>query len=172
MMGGVMQRFAAAGLILMSMALGACGVPTNSPWMLPGENCQACHNPNGQAFKKPWSVGGTIYADFAATTPLEGADIIITDARGQSITLQSNGAGNFYTAEDVQAPLKNIWVGMNGSYTNMTCRFLAAGYFPGQPVDGACNYCHSNNPPANVPATPLYFVVPDGGTLPTPQTCP
>src|SRR6185312_10086509 len=108
------KRWIPAALLL---AVAAC-VQTNSPWMFPGENCISCHSANGQAFNKVWSVGGTIYGP-NADGGVEGAQILIVDARGSAITLTSNGVGNFYTGETLQAPFKKISVGWDGGWVDM-----------------------------------------------------
>lgn len=126
-------------LIAIVVAVTAAGCePVNSPWMFPGENCLSCHNPNGQAFGKPWTVGGTIY-DSSGDAGVEGAQVVIKDATGTVITLTTNGVGNFYTAETLKAPFQEISVGYGDAGFIQMPIALATGE-----VNGACNYCHNS----------------------------
>jgi len=101
--------------------------------MTPGEDCLSCHFADGVAEKKIWSVGGTVYD--AAGAAASGAQIVVTDADGRSITMVSNGAGNFYTGEALKEPLRAVSVLRAGKQRDMP---MPAS---GVPV-GACNTCH------------------------------
>jgi hypothetical protein len=114
-------------------ALTGC-VSENSPWMRTGEDCLSCHSAGGRAAGKPWSAAGTLYTDAAGSSPMQGAKVLIVDARGVSVTLTSNESGNFYTGEDLQAPFQYVAVDNNGKVTQMVT--------PSLPT-GACNSCHS-----------------------------
>ena len=113
-----------------------CGIPTDSPVMRPGDNCLRCHS--GER-AQAWTVAGTLFASPTATTDMgvEGASVFVTDANGKTLTLHTNGAGNFYTAEDLVFPLR-IQAQRGSTQVGMLMRA----------PDGACNSCHTD-PPAN-----------------------
>jgi hypothetical protein len=104
--------------------------------MNPGQDCMMCHSARGQASALQWSVAGTVYP--TPTSPsdvgLANAEILIVDSASppKAITLRSNAAGNFYTAE------------------TFTGAIAVAVQFAGQryqmqeaPPTGACNLCHN-----------------------------
>jgi hypothetical protein len=75
-------------------------VPT--PLMLPGRLCQACHVAGGQS-RYAWTASGTVFG--SPTAPcnpggLAGVTVELIDENEQVlITLVTNRAGNFFTAE-------------------------------------------------------------------------
>jgi len=87
-------------------------------------------------------VAGTVYP-----TPSSGsrsgvldAHVQIRDAGGWSFEVQTNVAGNFYTAESVAFPLQ-VCVVLGGAATCMSA-----------PVDyGGCNACHAQPPAGGAP---------------------
>lgn len=141
-----MFRFAAASLLF----LAACGAApeectvTNAfslapgeatgPLMRPGNNCLRCHTAGGEAANKPLSVGGTIFptADAGYCDGVEGVTVHVTDKNGKSVTLVSNAAGNFYSAEALEQPL-SITVEKDGRTAVM----------PVTTPTGGCALCHS-----------------------------
>jgi hypothetical protein len=114
--------------------------PVNSPVMTPGEDCLSCHQQDDN--RRHFSVGGTIFfaPDSADDEGLEGAEIHVTDKNGKQLTLRSNSAGNFYTAEDVAFPLT-----LEAQFKN---RRLAM-QTPAE--SGACNTCHAREPQDDAP---------------------
>jgi hypothetical protein len=126
---------AAAGL---GLAL-ACGVPGDGPTMRPGEDCLACHNGNQAG---AWTVAGTVYSDPNAPQGdgEEGAQVTVTDANGRVLTITTNSAGNFYTAEALAAPF-HVQV-QRGSF-KMVMRDA--------PTFGGCNSCHTQPRQADAP---------------------
>ncbi len=104
--------------------------------MRPGSDCLHCHG-GGRA--QTWSMAGTLFGNPDATTGagLEGASVLVTDADGRTLTLHTNAAGNFYTAESLTFPVRvevqkdGIGVAMNQAAPH-----------------GDCNGCHGD-PPAN-----------------------
>jgi len=114
-------------------AAAACGAPGKGPWMTPGEDCLACHGASRTA-QRVWSVGGTVY-DVGGRT-VAGARVVVTDAGGKSLTMTSNGEGNFYTAEPLAEPLRAIGILHEGRQQDMPMP-------AGDPPLGACNGCHS-----------------------------
>lgn len=131
-----------AGLAIVA-GLGAadCGIPEYGPQMLPGEDCQTCHRERGEA-SPSWVVSGTLFprSDSAAQDGIEGAEIRLTDARGRRLTVRTNGAGNFYTAESLEFPLR-VEVHHRDSIAVM----------PIPVPDGACNGCHRLPPREDAP---------------------
>lgn len=134
-------RFAAACL-----ALAGCGVPNTNPGMTPGQDCMQCHT--GQV-AQAWTVAGTLYADPASVPGggLAGAQVLVTDSANNSFTLTTNGAGNFYTAEALQFPIK-----VQAQFGDKRMAMVSA------PASGSCNSCHTqpglNNAPGRVFVAP------------------
>lgn len=121
------------------LALAGC-TPENGPTMRPGDDCLRCHggSPGGTlGGERPaprWTLAGTVYATInaEASAGVEGAQVQVKDAKGFSFTLETNLAGNFYTAESVTFPL-TVCVARHGQVNCMDT-----------PVQhGACNYCHA-----------------------------
>ena len=129
-------------IIALIALVGVVGcVPENGPLMRPGENCLRCHGgseggPEGgeEDDAKPWSLAGTVYAtiDARPNEGVEGAQVQVTDARGFSFQLETNQAGNFYSAEAVTFPLR-VCVERHGQLNCMD----------GPAPHGACNFCHA-----------------------------
>lgn len=118
-------------------------IPGNGPLMAPGEDCNECHGGDDDARESEgedgedgpfWSAAGTVYPslDAAADAGLEGARVHLTDANGRTVTLRSNQAGNFYTAERLAFPLR-VSVTINGRTDEMEDPVLY----------GGCNSCHA-----------------------------
>ncbi len=123
-------------LLLAAVLVSACGIPAHSPMMLPGEDCLRCHS--GERAQQ-WTLAGTLFSTPTAATDagLEGASVLVTDANGRSLTLRTNGAGNFYTAESLVFPL-HVEVQQNGVSVGMAMAVPS----------GGCNACHTQ-PPLN-----------------------
>jgi hypothetical protein len=153
-----------------------------NPQMDPGQDCLSCHSAHGAASGLTFTVAGTVYP--LALTGAEGglfnAEIDITGADNRTLTLRSNGAGNFYSAESVVFPAA------------VAIRIGGQSYPMQQPAPvGSCNACHllAENPdgtaqPAALPPFALdagfalrspgrLYASPDGGTCsPPPEACP
>lgn len=82
-------------LALVALLAAAC-IPEEGPMMDPGEDCLECHG-GGAADAPAWTAAGTFGG--------EGRHVSILDANGRSVTLRTNRAGNFYTAEPLAYPL-------------------------------------------------------------------
>lgn len=132
------------GAIVAAAAVSASCIPGEGPLMAPGENCIECHGsatlPGGPATvgdaegEGPrWTIAGTVYGSFtaAAGDGVQGAKVHVRDAGGRAFTLRTNRAGNFYTAERVQFPLR-VSVEYGSDLREME---LDAPY-------GGCNACH------------------------------
>lgn len=111
-----------------AMVVGAC-VPEDGPWMDPGENCMNCHRANGIA--PEWTVAGTAFTDSTGKTGAVGATVTVTDSAGKSLSILTNGAGNFYSAEPLTPPY-TLAIEWNGKRNTM----------PDPAPKGACNSCH------------------------------
>jgi hypothetical protein len=118
-------------LALLFILLAAC-VPDRGPLMAPGEDCLSCHSRGGGA--RPWTVAGTVLAapDAAVEDGVQGATVVLTDARGRTLELRTNQAGNFYSAESLALPLR---VAVRRGATVREMGFLVQ--------YGGCNSCHA-----------------------------
>lgn len=104
--------------------------------MLPGRDCLACHMAGSQAGDLPWTAGGTVYASPNSncnTGGLEGVKVELADEnRKVLITLTTNRAGNFFTAEKLLYQTMIARVSKDGKIKEMA-----------QPVTtGNCASCH------------------------------
>lgn len=113
------------------VALAAAGCTSEEgPLMTPGEDCLDCHS-GGEA--KAWSFAGTVFTreDAALSDGVQGVTVIVTDAKGKRVTVRSNEAGNFYSAEKLVPPFRTS-ISRGGQVVEME------GTFP----NGSCNVCH------------------------------
>ena len=90
------------------------------------------------------SVAGTVFPSraAAATQGVEGVEVLVTDANGKQLTLRSNGAGNFYTAESL-ADLVDIQVQNQTRRMRMDLSVVGGGSLR---QVGSCNRCHLDAP--------------------------
>jgi hypothetical protein len=120
------------------------------PLMLPGESCLECHGGTLLPGEPPtvttpraapaWTVAGTVFATENGGAGVEGASVHLTDALGATLTLVTNAAGNFYTAEPLVFPLR--------------ARVDYAGQSHEMEPDveyGGCNACHRLPPRQDAP---------------------
>jgi hypothetical protein len=98
------------------LTLTACGGsdgarPSGSPTMRPGEDCLSCHG--------SFTAAGTVYGAVAAAAGagLAGATVTI-DGSTASVTLTTNAAGNFYTAQAFGLPA-SVTVSYGGAAVHM-----------------------------------------------------
>ncbi len=122
-------------LVLALAGATACGTPTNGPQMMPGSNCMTCHAEGGTS-SHAWTVAGTVFNGPKGSSALlvYGAQVQVTDANGTELTLGTNGAGNFYTAEPLAFPIQ-----VAVQYGDKVMKMQQA------PPNGSCNSCHSGN---------------------------
>jgi mono/diheme cytochrome c family protein len=106
-----------------------------SPLMNPGMACIACHT----ADEGPrLSLAGTVYPTIHEPDRCDGAgaasgaQVIITGADGQTLTLAPNAAGNFYAEASVARPYRAKVVTAAGE------RAMTA-----EQTSGDCNGCHT-----------------------------
>jgi hypothetical protein len=111
---------------------------TPGPTMRPGDNCLRCHNPQGQAARRPWTAAGTVFPklDARASEGVEGVTVRFKDESGREVeALITNEAGNFYTDQPLPDPYF-VSLEYEGEAIDMPCA----------PPAGSCNACHSPNP--------------------------
>ena len=135
------------GFALAMLALGCYSAPEhvdvaalrfeNGPLMRPGENCLRCHKAGGQAAQRPWSAAGTVFMSSTSDEGAPGVTVRVVDADKREVTLTTNAAGNFYTAEPLRAPLR-LRLEHLGRSKEM----------PEEAPAGSCNACHSSPDPA------------------------
>ncbi len=120
----------------------ACGIPENGPIMQPGADCMSCHAAAANVGAPVWTVAGTLYAapDAPQSAGVSGGRVFIVDAIGRSFTLNTNSAGNFYTAEQLTFPI-HVQAEVNGTRMAMVS----------SPASGSCNSCHGQPPSEGAP---------------------
>lgn len=130
---------------------GFAGVPV----MQPGADCVHCHRADQAASDRQWTIAGTVFGSPTACAyfspdsgtgckgGVEGVQVLVTDDQGQTLTLTSNAAGNFYTDEPL-GPLTSLMI--QKGKRRMIMNIDAAGGLP-SPV--SCNYCHTDQNPGS-----------------------
>ena len=113
-------------------APGVSGCGGEGPNMLPGSDCLACHTQGGDREAPVWTIGGTVFADRYGTASAPTARILITDATGQTVTLNPASTGNFYTSQRLTPPFSASVETDAGTLTMSTTV-----------ETGTCNSCHS-----------------------------
>jgi len=84
----------------------ACAPRAKGPLMRPGEDCLGCHGGSGggeEEAKHHWTFAGTVF-DEGTGDGIHGVKVELVDSRGRTITVWSNAAGNFYSAEGFTPP--------------------------------------------------------------------
>jgi len=111
---------------------GTCG--GEGARMLPGADCLTCHNgtSNEEDEQPRFGAAGTAFVDLGGSDPLAGALVRITDANGDTVELETNSAGNFYTTRGLVFPI-GAEIEVDG-----TVRTMAASVGV-----GGCNSCHA-----------------------------
>ncbi len=113
------------------------GGDSGSELMHPGGNCVDCHRDEGEG--PIYSFAGTVYGaanlreanDCAGE---EGATVKLTGSDGNTITMTTNEAGNFFTTRKLSEPV-TAEVTFEGTTSQMV---TAVG-------DNDCNSCHTPN---------------------------
>jgi len=111
----------------------------SSPVMAPGRACISCHTRSGGEAPR-FAIAGTVYPTAHEPNDCNGApgvSVVITDVHGQSFSISTNGAGNFFSAGAVATPF-TAKVVSNGRERVMST----------PQTSGDCNSCHSQ-PPLN-----------------------
>jgi hypothetical protein len=135
------------------VTLAAACVPEEGPLMRPGENCLECHGgaalpgepvtvTDREAAERRWTIAGTVFPSVNAAPGegVRGAKVHVRDAGGRTFTLETNDAGNFFSAERVRFPLR-VAVEHRGVRHEMV---------PDVPY-GGCNGCHRVPPRQDAP---------------------
>lgn len=131
--------------ILIALALAGCGEVASSPGTTshrPGDPCLSCHGQSGIA-EPVLSIGGTVHSTSTAdkeSQGIAGVTLTVTDASGVTLDVVTDDAGNFYTAEPLEAPLQ-VAVSSDGGTIAM----------PVPAPSANCNTCH-RSPGANARA--------------------
>lgn len=79
----------------------APGVRTG-PLHRPGQPCLTCHSSQGPG--PDFAVAGTVYKVRGSTEPLQGVQVFMTDAAGETRRPFTNAAGNFYLTAGEWSP--------------------------------------------------------------------
>ena len=119
----------------LALGLAACGMPQQGPQMMPGSDCMSCHSSGGAAIAShAWTLAGTVFADPKSPTaaPVQAAEVLVTDAAGKTLTIRTNGSGNFYSAEPLTFP---VHVEVQDGSQRMA--------MVASPPVGSCNACHA-----------------------------
>lgn len=131
--------------ILITLALAGCGEVASSPGTTShrsGDACLSCHGQSGIA-EPVLSIGGTVYSTSTAdkeSQGVAGVTLTVTDAKGVTLEVVTDDAGNFYTAELLEAPL-DVAVSSDAGVIAM----------PVPAPSANCNTCH-RSPGANARA--------------------
>lgn len=117
-------------VVVAALAVAAC-TQEEGPLMSPGEDCLSCHS-GGEA--PTWSFAGTIFTspEAAASDGRQGITVTVEDRNGKRVSVRSNEAGNFYSAEKLVPPFR-AWVSLGGRISEMEDTFEY----------GSCNACHT-----------------------------
>jgi len=91
-----------------------------------GRDCTSCHN---------FSVSGTVYANAAGSSPVQGATVMATSATG-AVAMTTDRLGNFYTTR-----------AFSGPYSITVQKSSRVAVMQNQRVYGGCNTtgCHAGN---------------------------
>lgn len=114
------------------------GGDDGSSRMNPGQACISCHQSHREGPR--FSLAGTVFPtghepDLCFGAPASsGAQIVITDANGQTLTLTPNAAGNFYSETAIALPYQAKVV------ANGATRAMSAAQ-----TSGDCNSCHTQS---------------------------
>ncbi len=116
----------------------ASGVRTG-PLHRPGQPCTVCHSGSGPG-SPTWVVAGTVYDAAGSATPAVGARVSLVDAKGEQLTLTTNGAGNFYVREGAFGgvlPFRQVTITQDG-HVDAIMKTQING-------SGGCAECHRGN---------------------------
>ncbi|MGE0323787.1 MAG: hypothetical protein AB7K71_38460 [Polyangiaceae bacterium] len=109
------------------------GVP-RGPTHRPGQPCVHCHQSGGEGSPN-FSIAGTIFQDKDRQLPIDGALVSLVDSNGDSWSVRTNCAGNFYVTESEWQPQFPVWSSVSWSDIHVDME---------TPIyrDGACAGCH------------------------------
>ena len=113
--------------------------------MQPGVACISCHASSGGEAPQ-FTIAGTLYPtghepnQCNGANGTNGAQVVVTDAKGNTISLTPNSAGNFYYSGTVATPFR-AKVTYMGRERDMA----------GAQTSGDCNACHTQNGTMSAP---------------------
>jgi hypothetical protein len=122
-----------------------------TPVMQPGQDCTICHRAGKPASDRQWTISGTVFSSPTACAKylidagtgcqggVEGVQVLVTEANGQTLTLTTNSAGNFYTDEPIDQFTSLM---IQKGDRRMVMNLPVAGGLGASGTVG-CNYCHS-----------------------------
>jgi hypothetical protein len=119
------------------------GGDDGSSRMHPGRACIDCHSQSREGPR--FAIAGTVYPtghepNDCNAADVGGAQVVITDANGATLTLNANAVGNFYTSHAVALPYR-----AKVTYMGRTRAMSAA------QTSGDCNACHTQDGANNAP---------------------
>ena len=105
----------------------------------PGRSCgdKGCHGSGGEG--PAFLIGGTIYTDYAGTTPAVGVEIRVVDTNNNAASTYSDSVGNFYIRSGSSSVALPAYVGArDGNISRPMVTQLTGGM-------GSCNQatCHA-----------------------------
>jgi hypothetical protein len=134
------------------------------PLHRPGQPCLVCHD-GAIGDPQRFTVAGTVYETSGANVAAVGAEVDLVDARGSSIALQTNAAGNFYATPSTYDPTYPIQVTVRGpGGESLRMQTLIEGNGTVEP-NGACASCHFDPPGPSSPGH-VCLALDDGGAPP------
>jgi hypothetical protein len=108
------------------------------PLHRPGQPCVLCHDGTGPA-RFVLSVGGTVYEQQAADTPVMGATVVLFDSKNRQFAAETNCVGNFFVQPGEYAPDYPM-------YPQVHYQGLVASMRTHVGRDGSCATCHTGHP--------------------------
>jgi len=109
------------------------GVP-RGPLHRPGQACLDCHGGDGPG-KSGFTAAGTVYETASNLVPVQGAQVVLTDAKGTAIIALTNAAGNFYLVRAQWDPVYPVTVNVAIGDVGEGMRTEIGG-------EGSCASCH------------------------------
>ena len=162
--GVILGVVLAAGASALTLSCGDEGGRNDYPFatgalMKPGDNCRSCHGAASSPYPQApaWSVAGTVYDGPDSDQGAQGVTVRVFDSAGRTVELETNGVGNFYTAETLEVPL-HVELEHDGVTIAM----------PVPPPSGGCNACHSQ---PTIGGAPGRLYVPATGEYDSTGTC-
>lgn len=194
-------------LVLLAAVAAACGNPAAdnriaalggenpnveaSEHHRPGQPCVLCHSVYEGASPE-MSIGGTVFADQASLLPVEGVQVVLTDTRGISKTVETNCVGNFFVeagtwdedypdpqfplAADIRCPTYDPETGepiLDAATGEPVVRVKSMGSVISR--DGSCASCHDMYKAASLDSTGIIYCNAPGEVNPFPpmrEDCP
>lgn len=115
------------------------------PTHRPGQPCLVCHGSKGPGSPE-FEIAGTIYETPGDSAPVEGVELIITDATGKQIPMAaSNRAGNFYLEKDRQTVYYPLTVVLSSPLINPGGSSHTKEMVTPIGRNGGCAFCHVHN---------------------------